>query len=169
MDHALSTRRQFLQRATAGALLAAAGLRAQVPAAIPLTRVGNRDEALVGITLDLEMSRNFPQWESTHWDYRKGDLDEAAKRYTQQACRRVKQRGGVIHCFAVGQVFEQENVDWLKEIVAAGHPVGNHTYDHVNIRATTREEIQPRFRRAPWLLGEATPREAIESNIRMAS
>src|SRR5207249_7847650 len=112
------SRRQFL--ASAAASLAAA----------------DADQARIAITLDLEMSRNFPAWEQTHWDYEKGNLNAETKKYTVEACRRVKVQGGVIHCFAVGRVFEQENVDWLKEIVVAGHPVGNHTYDHVNVKAT---------------------------------
>src|SRR5205807_6315205 len=90
----------------------------------------DRDKALVAITLDLEMSRNFPSWEDTHWDYEKGNLNEETKKYAVEACRRVKAHGGVLHCFAVGRVLEQENIDWLKGIAQAGHPVGNHTYDH---------------------------------------
>src|SRR5690349_9883660 len=92
-------------------------------------------KALVAITLDLEMSRNFPTWETTHWDYEKGNLNEPTKKYAVEAARRVKAHGGRLHFFAVGQVFEQPSVDWLKEIVRAGHPVGNHTYDHVNVKA----------------------------------
>src|SRR3984893_16396395 len=76
-------------------------------------------KALIAITLDLEMSRNFPAWEQTHWDYEKGNLNTETKNYAVEACRRVKAQGGVIHCFAVGHVLEQENVDWLKEIVQA--------------------------------------------------
>jgi peptidoglycan/xylan/chitin deacetylase (PgdA/CDA1 family) len=49
-------------------------------------------------------------------------------------CGTVKE--GVIHFFAVGQTMEQEDVGWLKEIVAQGHPVGNHAYDHFNVKAT---------------------------------
>ncbi|MFN0055855.1 MAG: polysaccharide deacetylase family protein [Planctomycetales bacterium] len=41
----------------------------------------------------------------------------------------------MIHFFCVGRVLEQPNVDWLKEIAAAGHPIGNHTYDHVAVLA----------------------------------
>src|SRR5438309_2045196 len=126
-------------------------------------------QALVAITLDLEMSRNFPTWEQTHWDYEKGNLNEETKKYTVEACRRVKARGGVIHCFAVGRVFEQENVDWLKEIVQAGHPVGNHTYDHVNVLATKPDQLQYRFSRAPWLIEGKTPREVIAENIRLTN
>src|SRR5215218_5779119 len=61
-----------------------------------------RDRALIAITLDLEMARNFPKWEDTHWDYEKGNLNEEAKRYALEAARRVKAHGGVIHFFAVG-------------------------------------------------------------------
>lgn len=126
-------------------------------------------KALIAITLDLEMSRNFPTWETTHWDYEKGNLNDETKKYTLAACQRIKQAGGVCHCFAVGRVFEQEDVGWLKEIVAAGHPVGNHTYDHVNVKATKREDVQFRFRRAPWLVEGKTPAEIIRENIRLTN
>jgi peptidoglycan/xylan/chitin deacetylase (PgdA/CDA1 family) len=130
----------------------------------------DRDElsgkALVALTLDLEMSRNFPTWEETHWDYEKGNLDADTKRYTVEACRRVRARGHVIHCFCVGRVLEQEDVQWLKDIAAAGHPIGNHTYDHVNVKATKAEEIQFRFRRAPWLIRGQTAEQVIRENIR---
>ncbi|REK10028.1 MAG: chitin deacetylase [Planctomycetota bacterium] len=115
------------------------------------------------------MSRNFPAWDDTHWDYEKGNLNEPTKRYTVEACRRVKAAGGVLHAFAVGRVFEQENIDWLKQIHAAGHPIGNHTYDHVNVTATRGEDIQFRFARAPWLLRGREPAEVIRENIRLAS
>ena len=114
------------------------------------------------------MSRNFPTWDQTHWDYEKGNLDAATKRYAVEAARRVKARGGVIHFFALGRTMEQEDVGWLREIVAQGHPVGNHTYDHVNVKATRREDIQFRFRRAPWLIEGKTPSEVIADNIRLA-
>src|SRR5207249_10398392 len=111
------SRRQFL--ASAAASLAAA----------------DADQARIAITLDLEMSRNFPTWEDTHWDYEKGNLNAETKRYTVEACRRVRRHGDVVHCFAVGRVFEQADVGWLREIVQDGHAVGNHTYDHVNVKA----------------------------------
>ena len=126
-------------------------------------------KAQVAITLDLEMSRNFPVWEEMRWDYEKGNLNDETKRYAVEACRRVKAHGGVLHTFAVGRVFEQENVDWLKQIVQAGHPVGNHTYDHVNVTATKSEDIQFRFRRSPWLIEGRAPAEVIRENIRLAS
>src|SRR3954453_21133741 len=104
------------------------------------------DRALVAITLDLEMSRHYPTWDQTHWDYEKGNLDADTKRYAVEAARRVKARGGRIHFFALGRTLEQEDVGWLREIARAGHPVGNHTYDHVNVKATRPDEIQFRFR-----------------------
>jgi peptidoglycan/xylan/chitin deacetylase (PgdA/CDA1 family) len=155
------TRRRFLSSAL-GAGLAAAG-PAPAPAGPPPA-----GRALIAITLDLEMSRNFPTWDQTHWDYQKGNLDAPTKRYATEAARRVEARGGVIHFFALGQTMEQEDVGWLREIVARGHPVGNHTYDHVNVKATRREDIQFRFRRAPWLIeGKSVP-EVVAGNIRLA-
>ena len=134
-----------------------------------LSRATAPEPAQIAITLDLEMSRNFPTWESTEWDYQKGNLDDAAKRYSVACCRRVAERGGRIHTFVVGQVFEQSNVDWLRDIAAAGHPIGNHTYDHVYLLAQQRDEIQFRFRRAPWLLGERPISEILRDNIRLCS
>src|SRR5215510_9476240 len=119
------------------------------------------DKARIAITFDLEMSRNFPTWETTHWDYEKGNLDADTKAYAVEAAKRVKERGGVMHFFCVGRVLEQENVDWLKGLVESGHKVGNHTYDHVYVLATKPEDIQFRFKRAPWLMRGRPPAEVI--------
>ncbi|WP_406693917.1 polysaccharide deacetylase family protein [Singulisphaera sp. Ch08] len=159
----LPTRREFLASTLSTTGLLAAGAQ-RVRAADPPA-----DKALIAITLDLEMSRNFPAWDDTHWDFEKGNLDQDTKRYAVEAARRVKAKGGRIHFFALGQTFEQENVDWLREIIAQGHPVGNHTYDHVYVLATKPEDIQFRFKRAPWLIEGKSPAEVIAANIRMAS
>jgi peptidoglycan/xylan/chitin deacetylase (PgdA/CDA1 family) len=151
------TRRRFI----AGLASAGSGLA--------LANASPPKEPLLSITLDLEMSRNFPTWERTEWDYEKGNLNEETKAYALEACRRVRKAGGVIHCFAVGRVFEQANVDWLKEIVRAGHPVGNHTYDHVNVKATRPADLQFRFQRSPWLIQGKTPQEVIVENIRLTN
>jgi hypothetical protein len=66
-------------------------------------------------------------------------------------------------------VLEQEDVDWLREIHAEGHPVGNHTYDHVNVKATKPDQIQFRFQRAPWLIEGKRPDEVIAENIALAT
>src|SRR5947209_13961153 len=113
------TRRRFLGGAAAGL----GSLLARAPA---FGKAAQSSKALIAITLDLEMSRNFPRWEDVHWDYEKGNLDGETKRYAAGACRRVKAAGGVLHCFAVGRVFEQESVTWLRDIARAGHPIGNH-------------------------------------------
>ncbi len=125
------------------------------------------DRALIAVTLDLEMSRNFPTWDQVHWDYHKGNLDTPTKRYAVEVCRRVRDLGGRIHLFAVGQVFEQDSVDWLRQLARDGHPVGNHTYDHVNILARERDELQFRFRRWPWLMMGRTVQRVITDQIRM--
>lgn len=126
-------------------------------------------KALVAITLDLEMSRHYPRWEDTHWDYEKGNLNEPTKAYALAAAKRVAEYGGRIHFFVVGRVLEQESIDWLVDLHRAGHPLGNHTYDHVNVTATELDQVQFRFARAPWLVAGREPREVIAENIRLAS
>ncbi|MBI2946015.1 MAG: polysaccharide deacetylase family protein [Verrucomicrobia bacterium] len=128
-----------------------------------------QQKALISVTLDLEMSRNFPRWEDTEWDYAKGLLNEKTKKYSLEAARRVKACGGLIHFFVVGRVFEQENIDWLKELVLEGHALGNHTYDHVNVLARKPEEIQFRFQRAPWLIAGKSPAQVIRENIQLCT
>ena len=155
----LTTRRQWL----AGSL--ATGVAASGVLEACYAQVSEKKVARIAITLDLEMSRNFPTWETTHWDYEKGNLDEPTKRYASEAAKRVRERGGVVHFFVVGQVFEQANVDWLRDIAEAGHPIGNHTYDHINVLANRREDLQFRFQRAPWLLPDHPVIELIRENI----
>lgn len=150
-------RRPFIQA------LSLAGLTAAAPASPP------RRQALIAITYDLEMSRSFPRREDTHWDFEKGNLNAETKRYSVEAARRVKDRGGSMHFFAVGQVFEQEDVEWLRGIHEDGHKIGNHTYDHVKITATTRDDLQHRFRRAPWLIEGKEHTHVIRDNIRLCS
>lgn len=161
MNSHLRSRRDFL---TASAAL---GASACLPGRTRGAEAAKEKKALVAITFDLEMTRNFPKWEDTHWDYEKGNLNDETKRYAVEAARRVKAHGGVMHFFLVGRALEQENVDWLKEIIAAGHSVGNHTYDHVNVKAGTAEAAQFRFRRSPWLVAGRTPEEIIRENIRL--
>lgn len=151
-------------------LAASASLAAGLWAAPRLRGAEDQDRpALIAITLDLEMSRQYPTKDQTHWDYEKGNLNAETKAYSVEAAQRVKQHGGVLHFFAVGRVFEQENVDWIKEIAAAGHPIGNHTYDHVYLLATKPEDIQFRFKRAPWLIEGKSPAEVIDENIRLCT
>ena len=159
MDSQLLDRRRCL-----AALGGTAGL-----ALTARTHAADERKAEVAITLDLEMSRNFPTWETTHWDYEKGNLNPESIAYAVEAARRVKARGGRIHFFVVGRTLEQENVNWLKQLAADGHPLGNHTYDHVNIRATRPADIQFRFLRSPWLIAGREVAEVIRENIRFTT
>jgi hypothetical protein len=126
-------------------------------------------KAQIAITLDLEMSRNFPNWENTHWDYDKGNLDQATRRYAREAGRRVHARGGRIHYFCVGRVLEQPDVEWLKELASEGHALGNHTYDHVYLLASDPSQLQFRFQRAPWLVEGRAIQDVLRENIRLTT
>jgi peptidoglycan/xylan/chitin deacetylase (PgdA/CDA1 family) len=156
------TRRRFLKSAATAAMVSTVAERSvsQAHARAPM--------AQVAITLDLEMSREFPTRDQMHWDFEKGNLNEATKRYALEAARRVKARGGLIHFFGLGRTMEQADVSWLQEIVDAGHPLGNHTYDHVYLLASKPQDLQFRFARAPWLLeGRDIPAE-LRRNIELA-
>src|SRR5580692_359895 len=122
-------------------------------------------KAKTAITLDLEMSRHYPKRGMMEWDYEKGNLDADTKRYAAEAGKLVRERGGVIHYFCVGRVLEQPDISWLKELAAAGHPIGNHTYDHVNVKAKTPAECQFRFQRSPWLVRGKTVPQIVRENI----
>ena len=111
------------------------------------------------------MSAEYPRRGMAEWNYRKGELDEDTKKYAVEAARIVKDRGGVIHFFALGRTLEQDDVAWLKRLAADGHPIGNHTYDHINLLAAKPEDLQFRFQRSPWLVKGKTTAEAIEENI----
>lgn len=149
------SRRRFLTATAAGTIAVAAGY----------SSLAQKKKALIAITLDLEMSAEYPQRGMTEWNYRKGDLDEATKKYAVDAAKTAKDQGGLIHFFALGRTLEQEDVGWLKDLAAAGHPIGNHTYDHVNLLAAKPEQLQFRFQRAPWLIRDRPVAQVIEDNI----
>lgn len=156
------SRRNWLRTA------AATGLATVCPTLSSADTAGS-SSAKIAITLDLEMSRNFPRREDTHWDYEKGNLTTATKNYAVEAGRRVKAQGGRIHYFCVGRVLEQEDVSWLQSLAEDGHPIGNHTYDHVNVLATKPEQLQFRFQRAPWLIAGMEPQDVIRENVRLTA
>jgi peptidoglycan/xylan/chitin deacetylase (PgdA/CDA1 family) len=155
------SRREWLRSAAAGSLALISPKLFAAPT--------KPNKARIAITLDLEMSAQYPKREQTEWNYEKGNLDDATKRYSVEAAKRVKELGGVIHFFCVGRVLEHPSVDWLKEIAAEGHAIGNHTYDHVNVKAAKPEETQFRFQRSPWLVEGLTAREIIDRNIRITT
>ena len=155
---ALSDRRVFL-KAVGSSLLAGEAALAEHP----------RKKAQIAITLDLEMSAQYPRAGMTEWNYQKGNLDGPTKKYSVDAARVVKQLGGRIHFFCVGRVLEQPDISWLQELAKEGHPIGNHTYDHVNVLAKDPQRTQFRFQRAPWLVAGKTAHEIIRENVRVTT
>jgi peptidoglycan/xylan/chitin deacetylase (PgdA/CDA1 family) len=161
MLSASNSRRDWLRSAAAGSLSLFGSTLFAAPS--------KPTKARIAITLDLEMSAQYPKREITEWNYEKGNLDDATKQYSVAAGKLVKELGGVIHFFCVGRVLEHPSVDWLKQIASDGHAIGNHTYDHVNVKATKPEETQFRFQRSPWLVEGLTAREIIDRNIRVTT
>jgi peptidoglycan/xylan/chitin deacetylase (PgdA/CDA1 family) len=154
----LISRRTFLGSTVAATMGAAAVWGRGGPA--PAER-----KAKIAITVDLEMSRHYPKRGMKEWDFEKGNLDADTKRYAVDAGKIVKERGGAIHYFCVGRVLEQPDVSWLTGLAAAGHPIGNHTYDHVYLKAKTPIECQFSFQRSPWLVRGKTVPQILRENI----
>lgn len=171
------SRRQFLAGSmAAGAAVMCGGLSGAaapvgrgIPAAKRRELAADESKALITITLDLEMSRHYPKRGMMEWDFQKGNLDDATKAYSVAAAEKAAAKGGFIHFFCVGRVLEHKSVDWLNTLIQGGHPIGNHTYDHVYVLASTPEEAQFRFRRSPWLAQGKTTAELIEENIRITT
>jgi len=156
------SRRHFLAGsvvATMGAVTGLAKMREQ----------NSKKEALISITYDLEMSRHYPKRDMMEWDFQKGNLDAPTKAYSLKAAEIASEKGGLIHYFCVGRVLEQKNIDWIKSIAKLGHPIGNHTYDHINVLATTPAALQFRFKRAPWLIRDKKISDVIYKNIETTS
>lgn len=126
-------------------------------------------KAQIAITFDLEMSRQYPQRDMFEWDFQKGNLNKETKDYSLKAAETAKELSGLIHFFCVGRVLEQKDITWLKSISKMGHPIGNHTYDHVNVWATEPQKTQFRFQRSPWLLGGKSAEQVIRQNIRLST
>lgn len=111
----------------------------------------------------------YPQRDNLEWDFQKGNLNAPTKQYALDAARIASERGAIVHFFCVGRVLEQPDIRWLEQIAQLGHPVGNHTYDHVNVWAKTAEQTQFRFQRSPWLVRDKTARQVIQENIRLTT
>ncbi len=154
------SRRSFVTGTLATSLAATAGLATGQP---------DRRKAQIAITFDLEMSRHYPRREMLEWDYQKGNLDGPTKDYSVKAAEVAAELGGVIHFFLVGRVLEQSNIDWIKTIAQAGHPIGNHTYDHVNLLADSATNAQYRFRRSPWLVKGRSTAQLLRDNIELTT
>lgn len=150
------SRRRFLAGCSAGAIGIAAGIAG---------RAAESKTALISVTLDLEMSRHYPKRGMMEWDFQKGNLDAPTKQYTVDAASVLKKSGGSLHAFLVGRALEQQDVTWLTGLIEDGHAIGNHTYDHVNVRAGNPDSVQFRFKRSPWLVEGRTPAELIRHNI----
>jgi len=153
------SRRPFLANALAGLTMARS----------PAGTITAPSKAQIAITLDLEMSRHYPRRDMMEWDFQKGNLNQPTKEYSLEAARVANEAGGLIHYFCVGRVLEQPDVDWLNQISAMGHPIGNHTYDHVNVWTQDPAKTQFRFQRSPWLIEGKSASQIVRENIRLTT
>ena len=123
----------------------------------------------VSLTFDIEMCTNFPYWTEV-WDHRKGAIDEHTKRHIGKLADVGKELGVRFQWFVVGAALEDNDLDYLRRLIAEGHPVGNHTYHHVNVRAQRFENLQVVYNSDPSKLqGAATPFDVIANEVSVTS
>lgn len=122
----------------------------------------------VQLSFDLEMVTNFPYW-TCFWNNRKGAIDGSTKQYVRKINARCEKYGAKAHYFLVGSLFEDPDVDYLKETVAAGHAVGNHTYTHVSIKAMDPSRLSGVYDSCPWRAAGRTAPEVVREEIQMTT
>lgn len=109
-------------------------------------------EPILSLTFDVEMCTNFPYWNST-WDDRKGLIDDGTRQYINSILDIAKKENVKFQFFLLGSSFRNhENINLFKNIVCRGHSIGNHTYNHINIKARTFRQLQIFYVKNPNLL-----------------
>ena len=128
----------------------------------------NGAEFSLSLTFDIEMTPNFPYWTSK-WNHRKGEIDEGTKLYLRRMSEIAKSYGVKLQFFLVGSALEDPDIDYLKQLVADGHAIDNHTYTHVNVKAKDIAGLQEVYANAPWRAVGLSPLEVIRQEIRQTN
>ncbi|MBM3458462.1 MAG: hypothetical protein FJX77_08030, partial [Armatimonadetes bacterium] len=119
----------------------------------------------VSLTYDVEQCTNFPYWTCV-WDHEKGAIDNEARRYVEKLGGYALEAGVLFQWFALGKTFEDPDVAYLQDLSLGGHPIGNHTYRHVNVKAKQWDQVQVTYRLDPSLQrSHATPLDAIREEV----
>ena len=124
----------------------------------------NGAEFCLSLRPAVEMCTNFPYWTS-QWNHLKGALDEDSKQYVLKMHEVARSYGAPLYFLLVGSSLEDPDIDYLEQLVAAGHEVGNHTYTHLNVKAKTTESLQVVYANAPWRAHGRTPLQCIHDEV----
>jgi len=123
----------------------------------------------LSLTFDIEMCTNFPYWTDV-WDHRKGAMDAQTRLHVGKLADLAQNLGVRFQWFVLGAAVEDEDIDYLRRLVAEGHPVGNHTYHHVNVKAQRFADLQLAYSNDPSLLqGAGTPLDVIANEVSCTS
>lgn len=68
----------------------------------------------------------------------------------------ILRRNGVKATFFLTGKWVEQNPELVKQIVADGHVIGNHTYSHPDLRKLTDDEIREQLRRVEDMVHDAT-------------
>ncbi|MEM2178733.1 MAG: polysaccharide deacetylase family protein [Candidatus Methanomethylicaceae archaeon] len=107
---------------------------------------------ILSLTFDIEMCTNFPYWTSI-WDDRKGLIDDGTRQYINSILDIARKENVKFQFFLLGSSFrDHKNVSLFKNIVYRGHSIGNHTYNHINIKTKTFKQLQIFYVKKPNFL-----------------
>jgi len=127
----------------------------------------NGRRAALALTFDHEMCTNFP-YRNSVWDHRKGEIDAETREYLHKQSAQAASFGAPVTYFLVASMLATGDPGYLRQVVAAGHEIGNHTYSHVDVTATGPKELRGAYASQPGLIGRRTPREVIADEIASA-
>ena len=127
----------------------------------------NGHRSAMVLTFDHEMCTNFP-YRNSIWDHRKGEIDAETRAYTLQQNAIAARHSVKLTYFLVAAALEDADIAHLQQMVRDGHEIGNHTYSHVNVTATSVDDLRGIYASQPARIGEREPRTVIVDEIRAA-
>ena len=106
----------------------------------------------VALSYDLEMCAGYSPVFINH-----GRIMPPVRDYTLDLCATAEEFGARLQFFYVGNGLEDQDIEYLREILRRGHTIDNHTYDHVALTMTDtdllRQELDLTNRRLKERLG----------------
>ena len=103
----------------------------------------------VALSYDLEMCAGYAPDGVNH-----GRIMPAVQDYTLKLCEIANRYGAHLHFFYVCDGLEEQETDYLREILRMGHVIDSHTYSHQHVANSSAEKLDRELALANRLLRE---------------
>jgi len=103
----------------------------------------------VAISYDLEMCAGYSQDGINH-----GHIMQPVREYVKRLMDVAERYNTKLHFFYVCNGLEEDDIDYLKEILNRGHVIDSHTYSHQGAAIISAEELNKELSKANQLLEE---------------